>query len=96
MVENYFGKQLRLYRQKQKDAQIKQTELEAKAAAYDKMKPVFNELKEALEECLALLDKQREEYNNTLTMLPHLQVDRGAIASKSAIALSHAKELEGK
>lgn len=46
---------------------------------------------EALKECLALLDKQREEYNNAYTILPHKLANEGPIAEKARKAIAKAE-----
>ncbi len=46
---------------------------------------------EALKEALALLDKQREEYNNAPSILPRKPVGEGAIAQKARKALAKAE-----
>ncbi len=43
---------------------------------------------EALKECLAFLDLQREEYNNAMSVLPRPKVGRGPLAEKAAAALA--------
>lgn len=45
----------------------------------------------ALKDCLSLLDKQREEYNNSFSILPHEKAIEGPIARKARKALSHAE-----
>lgn len=52
------------------------------------------EMLEALEAALALLDKQRAEYNSTLTILPHAAVSEGPIAkqARAAIAKAHGEQ----
>jgi len=46
---------------------------------------------EALKEWLALLDKQREEYNTSLALIPGSIVKEGPIARKARRALSKAE-----
>lgn len=49
------------------------------------------DLYEALKSALVLLDKQREEYNATLTILPHKPIGEGEIAKAARKALAKAE-----
>lgn len=60
------------------------------------MRAAAPDMYEALRECLALLDKQREEYNASLTLMPREAVEEGPIAKKARAAIAKAEGKEVK
>ena len=56
-----------------------------------RLREVNAQLLAALEDALALLDKQREEYNAMPTPLPHKPYSEGPIAAKARAAIALAK-----
>jgi hypothetical protein len=54
----------------------------------------IQQIVESLRDCLELLDKQREEYNNSLSLLPRKPVGRGKVAQKAFEALALYREVK--
>ncbi len=67
----------------------KQTSSETQANAH--LIASAPDMYEALKSALALLDKQREEYNSAVTILPHKPVGEGEVAKAARKALAKAE-----